>query len=102
MESACLPDEASKVEYPRSSSIATVPIDTSGSSSTTSTRQPQTVGAATASESATCAAGWVAIGNHIVTLVPLPGSLAICIAPPDCAASPCTIDRPNPVPLPTP
>src|SRR5262250_2288098 len=39
-------------------------------------------------------------GNHNVTCVPSSGELTICIAPPDCAANPCTIDKPSPEPWP--
>ena len=42
------------------------------------------------------------VGSHSSTLVPTPLRLWILSAPPSCDASPCTIDRPSPVPLPTP
>ena len=41
-------------------------------------------------------------GSQSSTVVPSPGWLVMRIAPPDCAATPCTIDRPSPVPLPAP
>ena len=34
--------------------------------------------------------------------MPTPGVLDRNSAPPDCAASPCTIERPSPVPFPRP
>ena len=42
-----------------------------------------------------------ATGSTSVAVVPLPDVLESCSAPPSCTASPCTIDRPRPVPLPS-
>ena len=51
-------------------------------------------------------AGWIscasAAGSQSSTVVPAPRRLVMRIAPSDCAARPCTIDSPSPVPLPTP
>ncbi len=43
----------------------------------------------------------VATGSTRLAVVPLPTVLDNCSAPPSCTASPCTIDRPRPVPLPS-
>ena len=105
---ASRPDRASITRWPRSSSIAALFSSTRGSSSTTrttwdvskvwdgGTRGPATErgdGSATA-----CAA----TGSQISAVVPEPGRLRSARRPCDWAASPCTIERPSPVPLPTP
>ena len=43
----------------------------------------------------------VAIGSTSVALVPFPTMLVSCSVPPNCTASPCTMDSPRPVPFPT-
>lgn len=42
------------------------------------------------------------MGNQSSAVVPLPLVLFKTSAPPDCSITPCTADRPRPVPLPTP
>ena len=44
----------------------------------------------------------LARGSHSSTVVPTFGVLSMRSWPPDCAARPCTIDKPSPVPLPGP
>ena len=91
---------AATTSCPRSSSTAVVLAATILSSSTSSTRHevPLTIrrGAAPAPFDATGSE----TGSHNSTVVPAPGSLAIRIAPPDCATRPSTIDSPSPVPWP--
>jgi hypothetical protein len=43
----------------------------------------------------------VATGSTSVAVVPFPTVLESCNVPPSCTASPCTIDSPRPVPLPS-
>lgn len=106
---ARLPESALSTEQPRSSSIAAVLFNTSGSSSTTSTRQDKrtrslSLGACGIAPLPVRALSGVrgTAGIQMFAVVPTPGWLSRVSRPPSCSARPSTIDRPSPVPRPIP
>ncbi|MNF91998.1 hypothetical protein D3C84_746260 [compost metagenome] len=76
-------------------------VSTRLSSSTTSTFNSSTGGVVSWID-ALPGAGLSATGSHNCAVVPTPFWLLSIRRPPNCSASPCTMDNPRPVPLPTP
>jgi len=86
---ASAPEDATRTEWPRSSSIAAVVAATIGSSSTIQDMQ----GGAPAAADCAAARDWPAAsvsttGSQSSTVVPAPGWLDSHVPPSDCAAKP--------------